>query len=856
MIMMMLKVWLMLMVCRCCDCQTLISDNDVWDQEESGTVVQVKAVMGKTAMLPCDIEPNFSDDRVYMVLWFRDKQSKPIYNFDVRGKSLSDVVHWSDPQVFGHRAQFFTVPKPATLHLEKVLLEDQGIYRCRVDFRTNPTRNSALNLTVIVPPHQIMIYDNMGRNVSGVVGPLEEGSKLVLTCEVRGGNPPPTVSWFVNGRLVAGQREVLTKPKVVVNRLDIKEVTRDKLNSTFKCQASNTNLITPIENGVQLELLLRPLHVIIPTKPMQLVANEEITIHCQVTGSRPRAVVSWSRDNREFKRGKFHDTDSNESLVLSSVSFAPVPEDDGTVLKCIGTNPKLLAYSQEDSFRLNVVYPPQVVLSLGSTLNADGIKEGDDVYFECNIKANPKQHKITWYHNGLTVSQNVSSGIIISTHSLVLQSVTRAQTGNYTCLAANSRGETMSPMVELKVRYSPVCRESDITVIGASLDEILKVQCHVAADPTEITFLWQFNNSGESFDAQPPRFATANGNGSQLTYTPKSQKDYGTLTCWGTNAIGRQAEPCVFQVVPASKPSPLTNCTFKSANNQTIEIVDVECKAGYDGGLPQKFVLEAFDAHTMRLRINLTVSDTENPTFHLDLGDLLPSPPSLRIFVYASNAKGKSEKLVLDDITLNDAEKRTDGSSNMSLVPLAGLLTGSLLTLGIAVLVIVVIAVRRKRHCDGRNHCPHHIALDASKPASKSRQGSMLEINTGDNRYVVAYTVKPAADCSPAYPSHDNLANDSRRQPDILNTPRGGENVTPPELPRPNDLFTPTGDSRMVTDQIKSFSNLQSHSNCDISSTLGRPRNRLRDVSYGSFATIRREQHILTDNIPGPESCV
>ncbi|ENN77488.1 hypothetical protein YQE_06015, partial [Dendroctonus ponderosae] len=330
--------------------------------------------------------------------------------FDVRGKSLSDVVHWSDPQVFGHRAQFFTVPKPATLHLEKVLLEDQGIYRCRVDFRTNPTRNSALNLTVIgkfvigkvgtdctvcsvtVPPHQIMIYDNMGRNVSGVVGPLEEGSKLVLTCEVRGGklhrmnpddgrvtgNPPPTVSWFVNGRLVAGQREVLTKPKVVVNRLDIKEVTRDKLNSTFKCQASNTNLITPIENGVQLELLrnfhkprlqcvfhtfpnnvlsfaVRPLHVIIPTKPMQLVANEEITIHCQVTGSRPRAVVSWSRDNREFKRGKFHDTDSNESLVLSSVSFAPVPEDDGTVLKCIGTNPKLLAYSQEDSFRLNVV---------------------------------------------------------------------------------------------------------------------------------------------------------------------------------------------------------------------------------------------------------------------------------------------------------------------------------------------------------------------------------------------------------------------------------------------------------------------------------------------------------------------
>lgn len=43
--------------------------------------------------------------------------------------------------------------------------------------------------------------------------------------------------------------------------------------------------------------------------------------------------------------------------------------------------------------------PPQVVLSLGSTLNPTDIKEGDDVYFECHIKANPKEHRITWSHD-------------------------------------------------------------------------------------------------------------------------------------------------------------------------------------------------------------------------------------------------------------------------------------------------------------------------------------------------------------------------------------------------------------------------------------------------------------------------
>lgn len=38
-----------------------------------------------------------------------------------------------------------------------------------------------------------------------------------------------------------------------------------------------------------------------------------------------------------------------------------------------------------------------------------------------------------------------------------------------------------------------------------------------------------------------------------LNYTPKTERDYGTLACWGKNSIGKQSEPCLFQVVPAGK---------------------------------------------------------------------------------------------------------------------------------------------------------------------------------------------------------------------------------------------------------------------------------------------------------------
>lgn len=42
-------------------------------------------------------------------------------------------------------------------------------------------------LFFLVPPHQIILYDNSGREVQYQVGPIYEGGNLTLICEVRGG---------------------------------------------------------------------------------------------------------------------------------------------------------------------------------------------------------------------------------------------------------------------------------------------------------------------------------------------------------------------------------------------------------------------------------------------------------------------------------------------------------------------------------------------------------------------------------------------------------------------------------------------------------------------------------------------
>ena len=43
--------------------------------------------------------------------------------------------------------------------------------------------------------------------------------------------------------------------------------------------------------------------------------------------------------------------------------------------------------------------PPTVELEVGKAINLADLEEGDDVYFECSVLANPPPYKVTWIHN-------------------------------------------------------------------------------------------------------------------------------------------------------------------------------------------------------------------------------------------------------------------------------------------------------------------------------------------------------------------------------------------------------------------------------------------------------------------------
>lgn len=50
-------------------------------------------------------------------------------SFDVRGRQFTKALYWSDTNAFGPRAYFHTKSKPATLNIDNIQLDDEGVSR-------------------------------------------------------------------------------------------------------------------------------------------------------------------------------------------------------------------------------------------------------------------------------------------------------------------------------------------------------------------------------------------------------------------------------------------------------------------------------------------------------------------------------------------------------------------------------------------------------------------------------------------------------------------------------------------------------------------------------------------------------
>ncbi|XP_019764494.1 synaptogenesis protein syg-2 isoform X3 [Dendroctonus ponderosae] len=688
-------------------------------EEPATSVHHVEAVVGQMAKLPCDIRPTVANDRITIVIWFMELKNRsdgnikrknpvPIYSLDARDDSQESPVEWIDEKLLGKRVVFMRNENPAILMFNLVERDDENIYYCRADFKHTPTRNIKVNLTVTIPPEKVMIIDVNDSHIKDYkLGPFNEGTSVNITCEATGGVPVPNVTWWLENTLLDKSMDYITihsddpyhfwhnitKMKVR-NVLHIDKIERKSLNAVYTCQATNSQLMHPISSSITLDVNLKPLWMRLRGNNKPLSATKSYKLECEVVGSRPEPIITWWKATAQMKNTQ-EVTSPDGNTTTSILTFTPTVDDDGKYMSCHGQHPIIQDSGIENGWKLNIYHKPLVTLELGSTLNGSTIKEGVDVYFECNIKSNPWVYKVSWRHNGKQLFNNVAGGTIVSNQSLVLQSITTARTGHYTCVGHNQEGDGESNSVQLDVKYAPVCRPEQVRIFGVAREEVAQITCEVEANPNDVDFTWKFNNSADTFEIAQTQIYSVKDR-STAKFKPITEQDYGTLLCWGRNEIGMQKEPCVYYITPAGKPDALSNC---SITNQTSDAIYIECSEGFDGGLPQMFVMEVYESRDGKLVSNMTC---RIPVF---IVTGLESGAGFDIALYAANKKGNSSVVHLSAFTLKGAEKHT-GSTPVLLhiTPLLGGLIGVLAALGmVGIIVILVVKLRRRGHRDEKD---------------------------------------------------------------------------------------------------------------------------------------------------------
>ncbi|KAI2803228.1 hypothetical protein BLOT_007351, partial [Blomia tropicalis] len=605
------------------------------------------AVLDGEIALPCNITAPSFDDGVSLVLWYRDDIASPIYTVDARQSvSLESAQHFLHTDIFEKRASFNLSYPLSFLRIKPVKPSDGGDYRCRVDFRRARTVNRILKLTVIVPTTNVLIYDANLQRVDKVAGPFDEDSSIDLICDASEGNPLPVVHWWRGSNLIDSDYLIVNKT-IVRNVLSLANLTRDDLLMTLTCQAYNTNLTVPVTRTITLDLHLKPREIRIIT-PMQNISsggingnNRPIELACQCIGSKPSATIKWRKGPDIIE--PFSETVSDDGMTTTSfISLVPSIEDNGKQIECIGFNPSIVAnFTIKDTWPINIYYLPILSLIMGSDSRSTDIIEGSNVYFECNIKANPYVTEVGWKLNGHLVDSTSNSGIMMRNTSLLVTNVNHDHYGEYQCYAANSLGSVHSESVFLNVKYAPKCRHNRAIPIGVAVGEVAAIECQVLANPSDVVFEWAMN--GTSSSPKVPLSYDQSGSNSVAKFVATTEQDYGYLHCWARNNVGKQKQPCVYHIIKAEPPNNPHNCSLV---NKTAHSLTLECLPGYSGGLQQTFYLQVYSINPNRLLKNL--SNPEAPYFAISD---LPAGYIFKLVIYSSNRKGNSKSIEITGST-------------------------------------------------------------------------------------------------------------------------------------------------------------------------------------------------------------
>ncbi|XP_053206149.1 uncharacterized protein LOC128390460 [Panonychus citri] len=240
---------------------------------------QYVATLGGIVAFSCNVS-DWGDDTVSLMLFYKDGLKVPFYSLDAR------EVPFPQAKRFGNDDRMYVneTTSPPSLVIKSVKLEDEGDYRCRVDFRDDKTRNSLFSLKVV---HKPKVTVNLGANLNP--NNIKEGIDVILECNIIANPNIFEIGWTFNDNPVISN---LSDGLIVSNNFLVLQKVKKSHRGNYQCIAINS-----VGEGRSNHFFLRVQFAPICKPDQQLVypigASEETLISCSVDADPDQISFKW-----------------------------------------------------------------------------------------------------------------------------------------------------------------------------------------------------------------------------------------------------------------------------------------------------------------------------------------------------------------------------------------------------------------------------------------------------------------------------------------------------------------------------------------------------------------------------------
>ncbi|XP_059849711.1 hemicentin-1-like [Hypanus sabinus] len=392
-------------------------------------------------------------------------------------------------------------------------LEDSGIYVCTAS-NVVGFASRELQLFVHTKPR---IGGKSPADTDGPIGIIgTAGTEVTLPCEVEG-SPPPIIRWKKDSRLVpvtTARYTVLPSGSLRIWDARVSD------SGLYRCSAINRvgNASLTLQLIIHVPPKIHPSHHL-----LKAVVGQSVDLPCVAHGD-PTPKIRWYRDGEALLQGARDSLDGPDG----SVSIEDVELSDTGVYRCVATNS--VGHDVIDTTLL-VLEPP--FFAEDDPFDAEQKRLAKEkVILPCPAEGTPPP-VIHWLQNGLDLLGNEPGVSILEDGSLLIDSVSPYNSGDYMCIATNEAGSSKRKY-RLQIRVPPEIRNNyHIQNITALINQPSTLECDSTGTPPP-TISW-YKNERPVAGSSRVRLL----NGGRMLRLPKARKeDAGMYSCKAVNVAG------------------------------------------------------------------------------------------------------------------------------------------------------------------------------------------------------------------------------------------------------------------------------------------------------------------------------